>query len=152
MLSHIRFEQLRVEDDVQEAENVVQYDGNSNKNSIRTITKKSCVSEADLNFNNCNRPNTIVNNQNHLITHKRATTENQKPESQDICKRKKVVYRRQTYGELIRKITYKIVIFSDILTNFSRYYQDILNQKIMEITEHDLNIFQVHYHGTYCTM
>ena len=125
----------------------------ANKNPTRATTKKSCVSEADSNLNNCNRPNTITNNQNHLITHKRPTAVvNRRPENQDIYKRKKVVSGRQTYGESIRKTMNKIVIFGDSITNFRRYHKNILNQKTMKIVEQDSIVFHVHYHGTYCTV
>ena len=53
VLSPNRFEQLTVKDDVQETANVEQYDDNPNNNPTRTTTKESCVSEADLNLNNC---------------------------------------------------------------------------------------------------
>ena len=53
VLSPNRFEQLTVKDDVQETANVEQYDDNPKNNPTRTTTKESCVSEADLNLNNC---------------------------------------------------------------------------------------------------
>ena len=87
------------------------------------------------------------------MTHKRPTAVvNRSPENQDIYKRKKVVSGRQTYGELIRKKMSKIVIFGDSITSFSRYHKNILNQKTMKMVEQVSNVFQVHYHGTYCTI
>ena len=98
-----------MEDDLQETANVEQYDDNQNNNLTRTTTKESCISEADLNLNNSNRPIIIANSQNHLIMHKRPTTVvNRRPENQDIYKRKKVVPGRQTYGESIRRTSNNI--------------------------------------------
>ena len=66
--------QLTVEDDVKETVNVETVWWKPSKNPTRTTTKKSCVSESDLNSNNCNRPSTNVNNQTYIKTHKRPTT------------------------------------------------------------------------------
>ena len=97
VLSPNKFEQLRVEDNVQETTNVEKYDDSPNNNPTRTTTKKLCVSEADSNLNNCNRPIRIANSQNYLMTHKIPTTVvNRKPENQDIYKRKKTVSGRKT--------------------------------------------------------
>ena len=131
VLSSNKFEQLRVEDNVQETTNVEQYDDSPNNNPTRTTTKKLCFSEADSNLDNCNRPIRIANSQNYLMTHKIPTTVvNRKPENQDIYKTKKTVPGRKTYGESIRKTSNNIVIFGGNITNFSRYHKDIFNQKI----------------------
>ena len=62
---------------------------NENNNPIRTTTKESDLSEADLNINNCNTPSKIANGQTYLTTHKRSTTVvNRRPENQDIFERK----------------------------------------------------------------
>ena len=99
---------------------------NSNNNPTRATTKESYLSEAHVNLNNCNRPSKIANSQTYLITHKRP----ERPENQDISKRKKVVSRRQTYSESTRKASNNLVIFGDSITNFSRYHQNIFIQKI----------------------
>ena len=62
---------------------------NENNNPIRTTTKESDLSEADLNINNCNTPSKIANSQTYLTTHKRSTTVvNRRQENQDIFERK----------------------------------------------------------------
>ena len=62
VLSPNRFEQLTVEDDAKESANVEKYDDNSNNNPTRMTTKKSNVSEANLNLNYSSRPGKIANN------------------------------------------------------------------------------------------
>ena len=62
VLSPDRFEQLTVEDDAKESANVEKYDDNSNNNPTRMTTKKSNVSEANLNLNYSSRPRKIANN------------------------------------------------------------------------------------------
>ena len=62
VLSPNRFEQLTVEDDAKESANVEKYDDNSNNNPTRMTTKKSNVSEANLNLNYSSRPRKIANN------------------------------------------------------------------------------------------
>ena len=58
---------------------------NENNNPIRTTTKESDLSEADLNINNCNTPSKIANSQTYLTTYKRSTNAvNRRPENQDI--------------------------------------------------------------------
>ena len=89
MLSPNKFEQLKVEDDVQETANVEEYGDNHIYNPTRTTTKESCVSEADL--NDFDRPSTIANNQNYLITRKIPTTV-VRPENQDIYIKERKLY------------------------------------------------------------
>ena len=74
MLSSNRSGQLTVEDDVKETVNVETIWWKPSKSATRTTTKKSCVSESDLNSNNCNRPSTNLNNQTYIKTLKRPTT------------------------------------------------------------------------------
>ena len=130
ILSPNRFEQLIVEDDAKESVNIEKYDDNSNNNPTKTTTKESYVSEANLNFDYSSRPRKIAHSQTHLTAHKRPTTVvNRRPENQDIYKRKKVVPGRKTYGETIGKRSNNIVSFSDSITNFSRYHNNIFIQK-----------------------
>ena len=104
VLSPNRFEQLAVEDDAKESANVEKYDDNSNNNPTRTTTKESHVSKAKLNLNYSSRPSKIANSQTHLTTHKGPTTVvNRRLENQNLYERKKVVPRRQTYGETLGK-------------------------------------------------
>ena len=81
-------------------------------------------------MNYSSRPKIIASSQTHLTTHKGPTTVvNRRPKNQDIYQRKKVVPGRQTYGKMIGKRSYNIVIFGDSITNVSRYYKNNFNQK-----------------------
>ena len=138
-----------MEDDLQETANVERYDDNPNNNLTRMTTKESCISEADLNLNNSNRPITIANSQNHLIMHKRPTTVvNRRPEKIKIYIKQRKLYLEDklTVNRSEGQVIIYIVIFSDSVTNFSRHHINIFNQKIKDRRAR-FNIFQVHYHG-----
>ena len=103
---------------------------NENNNPIRTTTKESDLSEADLNINNCNTPSKIANSQTYLTTYKR---------SRYIFERK-LYLEDKLNSELIRKASNNLVIFGDSITNF-RDIIKISSIKKSMIAEKQSNIF-----------
>lgn len=57
---------------------------------------------------------------------------NRRPENQDMYERKKFVFRGQNYNWLIGKTSNNILIFADRITTFSRFHDNIFNQKVKD--------------------